>query len=148
MHEGELLYRANLPAVAHEAFEDEAILIQFESGRYYSLNETGRDAWQEIVRGASAASIARALAQRYDAPEPAILDALAPFLEALTEQALVVAQRSPDVPPDGAPAPADGAATRRRFTPPRVEVYTDMEDLLLLDPIHDVDETGWPRAKR
>jgi hypothetical protein len=22
--------------------------------------------------------------------------------------------------------------------------YTDMEELLLLDPIHDVDETGWP----
>jgi hypothetical protein len=22
-----------------------------------------------------------------------------------------------------------------------------MKDLLLLDPIHDVDETGWPAAK-
>jgi hypothetical protein len=25
-----------------------------------------------------------------------------------------------------------------------MSVYTDMEELLLLDPIHDVDETGWP----
>ena len=24
------------------------------------------------------------------------------------------------------------------------ERFTDMQDLLLLDPIHDVDETGWP----
>ena len=22
--------------------------------------------------------------------------------------------------------------------------YTDMQDLLLADPIHDYDETGWP----
>jgi len=34
------------------------------------------------------------------------------------------------------------------FAPPVLEVYTDMQDLLLLDPIHDVDETvGWPSPK-
>jgi hypothetical protein len=27
-------------------------------------------------------------------------------------------------------------------------VYEDMQDLLLLDPIHDVDETGWPARKQ
>jgi hypothetical protein len=25
-----------------------------------------------------------------------------------------------------------------------LEVFTDMEDLLLLDPIHDVGDAGWP----
>jgi hypothetical protein len=28
-----------------------------------------------------------------------------------------------------------------------LERYTDMQELLLLDPIHDVDQTGWPRRK-
>jgi hypothetical protein len=29
---------------------------------------------------------------------------------------------------------------------PKLEKYTDMEDLLLLDPIHDVQEVGWPQT--
>ena len=29
----------------------------------------------------------------------------------------------------------------------QLAVYEDMQDLLLLDPIHDVDETGWPARK-
>lgn len=31
------------------------------------------------------------------------------------------------------------------FQPPALESYTDMQDLLLLDPIHEVDEMGWPQ---
>ena len=31
---------------------------------------------------------------------------------------------------------------------PVLQKYTDMEDLLLLDPIHDVDEAGWPARKQ
>jgi hypothetical protein len=30
------------------------------------------------------------------------------------------------------------------FPEPLVEHFTDMQDLLLLDPIHDVSEEGWP----
>ena len=34
------------------------------------------------------------------------------------------------------------------WTAPVLEVFTDMEDLLLLDPIHDVSEAvGWPMQK-
>ena len=33
------------------------------------------------------------------------------------------------------------------FSPPVVEKYTDMQDLVLLDPVHEVDERGWPHAK-
>jgi hypothetical protein len=31
------------------------------------------------------------------------------------------------------------------FQPPTLESYNDMQDLLLLDPIHDVDDMGWPQ---
>ena len=29
---------------------------------------------------------------------------------------------------------------------PALERFTDMEDLLLLDPVHDVEEMGWPHV--
>jgi hypothetical protein len=34
-----------------------------------------------------------------------------------------------------------------KFEPPILEKYVDMQDLLLLDPIHEVDERGWPNVK-
>ena len=33
------------------------------------------------------------------------------------------------------------------FNAPVLNKYTDMQDLLLLDPIHEVDATGWPSIK-
>ena len=46
-------------------------------------------------------------------------------------------------PPNGS-APADAA---RVFEAPRLEKYTDMQDLVLLDPVHEVDEQGWPQQR-
>jgi hypothetical protein len=36
---------------------------------------------------------------------------------------------------------------RTPFMPPELEVFTDMKDLLLLDPIHAIGEAGWPNKK-
>ena len=36
--------------------------------------------------------------------------------------------------------------TGRTFTPQALTMHTNMLDLLMLDPIHDVDEQGWPSA--
>jgi hypothetical protein len=40
------------------------------------------------------------------------------------------------------PGPIEG-----KFEAPVLQKYTDMQDLLLLDPIHDTDETGWPNIR-
>ncbi len=36
---------------------------------------------------------------------------------------------------------------KKSFCLPIIEKYTDLEELLLLDPIHEVDESGWPKQK-
>jgi len=33
------------------------------------------------------------------------------------------------------------------FEKPKLQKFTDMQDLLLLDPIHEVDEAGWPHTR-
>ena len=65
--------------------------------------------------------------------------------------------RGADCPADspGAPAaeaadpgaPAFASATAVGFETPRLRVYSELADLLRLDPIHDVDAAGWPVAK-
>ena len=37
---------------------------------------------------------------------------------------------------------------KQHFQSPEIQKFTDMEDLLLIDPIHEVDEeAGWPNIK-
>jgi hypothetical protein len=50
---------------------------------------------------------------------------------------------------DGAATNSNGAAAvaqtnGRPYSPPKLSAYTDMQELLLLDPVHEVDDAGWP----
>ena len=33
------------------------------------------------------------------------------------------------------------------FASPVLEIFSDMQEILLLDPVHDVDKAGWPVSK-
>ncbi|HTS49224.1 MAG TPA: PqqD family protein, partial [Bryobacteraceae bacterium] len=87
------------------------------------------------------AELAEALATRYAATSSEILAALDPFLEQLQKQELIapVETRQPRsrlrIPGDERGLP---------FVAPSLEAFQDLEGLLLLDPIHEVDEEGWP----
>jgi len=57
----------------------------------------------------------------------------------------VISQRNID-PLD--PTDATALGDRLEFSAPRLDKYTDMQQLLLIDPIHEVsDEQGWPKVK-
>jgi hypothetical protein len=45
-------------------------------------------------------------------------------------------------PPQIGESPADG-----RFNPPVFERFTDMENFIRTDPIHDVGDAGWLHAR-
>ena len=49
---------------------------------------------------------------------------------------MVVATRDPN--------PSTVEPTGKAFAGLRLQRYTDLEVMLLADPIHEVDETGWP----
>lgn len=135
-------FRVNSPAVVREVFEDEAVLVHLESGNYYSLNETGASVWQWIECGLSRDDLVARARAAWDGDAAEIEKAVTTLLDELLQERLVV-------PSDNDAAERNDCAGAtpeecRRFTPPALSRYTDMQDLLLLDPIHDVDETGWP----
>lgn len=143
-------YVPNRPDVAHESFEDEVILIHFASGRYYRLDASGRVAWAQLQRGATVEELAQALEVRFIASPEDLRAAARTLVEALLSESLIVphdASRSrlEVAVPASAPVPAPGP--RAPLAAPKLEVFTDLADLLLLDPIHDTDESGWPHAK-
>jgi len=139
--------RVNSPNVIFETIEGEVILIDLKSGTYYSLRDSGAVIWQAIVQGASDDEIVDVLAASYDAEADSLRAGVRDFLEELEREGLVrpdqgeigTAGESLDIGPAGdAQAP---------YEPPRLEKHTDMQDLILIDPVHEVGAEGWPHRE-
>ena len=137
--------RVNAPAVVAEVIDGEAVIMDLASGHYFSTQGVGSDIWRAIEGGASRSDIVRSLVSAYDVEPHVAGSAVTSFVEELVLRKLVI--ESNGEPPHATPVEAAGSGSRLPFTPPVLNSYTDMEELLLLDPIHDVDETGWPMPK-
>jgi hypothetical protein len=127
--------------VHSKVFEDEVVVLDMKTGTYFSLRGSGVDVWQLIEENASTARIAEALGVRYDAPPSEIATAVDALVDELAEAELIVCDDS--LEHGGTPLPD---AEKAPFSAPEVERFTDMQDLLLLDPIHEVDDSGWPHT--
>ena len=119
--------RAN---VAAKVIDGEAIILDVTRGAYYSMDGVGAVIWTCLEQGLPASAITRVLAERYEATP----DQLQPHVDALTDhlmrEGLVIA--APGASTGQAPAAPEGP--RQPFTPPQLHKYTDMGDLLALDP--------------
>ena len=135
-------FRVNSPNVIHETIEGEVILIDLKTGTYYSLRDSGAAIWQAIEQGAGEDGITAELRSRYEASDDQISAGMQQLLAELEREGLIRRE-------DGEPAPAAGAASdngavRLPFQAPSLEKHTDMQDLILLDPVHEVGAEGWP----
>lgn len=135
-------YRINQPAVIAEVIDGEAIIVNLDSGTYYSLCDSGCAVWELLVQQMTVPDVVQNLASRYSSVSSVIEAGVTALLtELLNEQLLLPAEGAPAAAP--ALVHADG---HQPFPPPVLDKFTDMTDLLLLDPIHEVDTQGWPHA--
>ncbi len=140
-------FRINTPTVTHETIDGEAVIINLDSGNYYSLVEAGSLIWALVERGASASEVQDLLQQTYQGAAPDIDQGVEELLAQLQQEDLIVAV---DDGPTANPAElhqvlsSNNGHEKPLFNAPSLNKYSDMQELLLLDPIHDVDEAGWP----
>lgn len=138
------ILKVNQGQVIHETFDDEIVIVNLDTGSYYSLAQTSAAIWQMLVQGATSAQIQEYIAASYEGDRAEMARTVQGFLDELVADGLVgetvqsAANEKIAAMPNIARAP---------FQAPVLNKYTDMEELLLLDPIHEVDELGWPRAK-
>ncbi len=132
-------YEVNAPDVISEVLDGETIVLNFDTGRYYSLNPAATEVWRAIVSRSNATTTA---SPDVDAANPA---RLASFLQDLADEGLIRPCVAGDVDPGLAVSPSPAAEPCAFDSDqPRFERYDDLENLLLLDPIHDVSGAGWP----
>jgi hypothetical protein len=135
-------YRVNSPQVINETIDGEAIMINLATGSYYSLDRVGGDVWSLLEASLPVDDIVAELSRRYEATEDDIRRGVDDLLERLSSEELVVPCN--DAEPVRAVSPQSTPAKRSPFRAPRLEKFTDMQDLILLDPVHEVDSRGWP----
>ncbi len=144
-------YKINNPKVVHENIDGEAVIVNLEKGDYYSLVQTAADVWDMIEKGLSRDYIVQGMLQRYEGDRKVIETAINNFLEELQREELIVISQnygSRNTPLTEAQIKINVNQGKLNFEPPILEKYTDMEELIALDPIHEVDEMGWPNAKQ
>lgn len=125
--------------VVYQTMDEETLIIDLEAGSYYSTRFLGSEIWELALAQQTIAEIVQQLSVRHHL-DPAVLEGeVHRFLDELRAAGLL----SFDVPLPLPPA-ENGSETELPFEPPTLTAYTDMQDLLLLDPIHEVGDDGWP----
>jgi len=128
------------PNVIHEDFGDEMVVVHLETGRYYSFNQTGAEIWNQVSTGIRIADLMSWAAEKFSGENGRMESEVMSFLDQLKEEELVAESPAP-VSPVSHETPSE---EKIPFLTPAMEKFTDMQDLLLLDPIHEVDDAGWP----
>lgn len=114
-------YSINSKKALSETLDSETIIINLETGSYYSMNHSGTAIWNAILAGT---------------PIDATNQTTADFLAFLTAEDLIMESET------------ESTSSPLVITEiPKIDKYEDMQEMLLADPVHDVDAIGWPKLK-
>ena len=139
--------RINTPHIVHDTLEGETILINLKNGNYYSFDKTGAVIWEVIDRDGNSGLLAEVISEIFETTienSSSLIDA---FISQLLMENLVVEESQISYSQAAFSKEEMTSLVKERISglePPVLNKYSDMKDALMLDPIHDVDEKGWP----
>lgn len=139
------------PDIVHDTIDGEVILLDIEKGNYYQLKNEAVQVWSVIAsrKISSAFTVASNLAKNGEYSQNEILSSISPFIDQLESEHILLEINHPKGKNDDASlSDAKKGKAESKFSTPVLLKYTDMQSILLLDPIHDTDEEGWPNKKR
>ena len=129
----------NVPRIVHDEIDREVLAIDLATGTYFSMRGPARALWHLLTAGPAGIddAVSAVLAGYPDAP-PDAAGEIRSFIELLVGHDLLRGSEGTT----GAPSlPGEDLGP---YAPPVVEAFTDMQELVLLDPVHDVGAAGWP----
>lgn len=135
-------YKLNEDKMFADITDGIAIIINSETGIYYGMNGLGTAIYENIVNGVKCEDILNALKSMPGAPST-LEDNFNQFISALVEKELVI-----EAPASSNSVNIDESIVKEDDFAIYVREYTDAQELLLADPIHEVKEdTGWSPEK-
>lgn len=127
------IYIIASPHVISEAAAEETVVINLNTGSYYNLNADASRLWSLFVQGVDVDAIKEKMRED-DAGKIEV------FFDRLLHEGLIKPATG------GVDVPAELQVNPDRLG---LEVFTDMQDLLGLDPIHEVEPgESWPKQQK
>jgi hypothetical protein len=127
-------FRVKSHSVIYDIIEGEAVVMNLEAGVYYSFNIPSTKIWESIVEDSPAEDNLIKNAGQHNIG----------FINFLVEEGLVVREKIETEHPSLQNNLGSELGTAEW------QVFSDMKDLLLLDPVHDIalNEQGWPEYRK
>jgi hypothetical protein len=130
------------PDCVADDFGGEVVVLNIATGVYFSLRDLAAAVWRDLAAGHPGESLIAGMNQI----DGQIGKATSIFVENL-EGAGLMRRTSPR--PIGTAIPESVELVRIGEARLTMQSFDDMKDLILSDPIHDVDEQlGWPALQR
>jgi hypothetical protein len=133
-------YTTDVPKTASELFDGELVIADYGSGLYYALSPSATLVWQALGAGLGEGEVVTWLAGHAVLPRDDLAAQVRGVIKRLLDEGLLL--------PIDAPAAAGTAARPAPpavpFAAPQIERFSDLQELMLLDPVHDVADAGWP----
>ena len=140
-------YRINTPYIVHDTLEGETILINLKNGNYYNIDKNGAVIWEIIDKNGTIDDFVECILTIFNLPYEQTKREIEIFISNLLMENLLVPVNAEFASPTSYGKEEIGQLIREKLTGyecPLVNKYSDMKDALMLDPIHDIDEKGWP----
>jgi len=158
--------------IVHDTIEGETVVIDLRSGIYFRFDGAAAHAWNILLHRATEDGLVDRLAAAYAAPREAIADQVHGFLLALYRDGIIKREdpaavaaggeaAGPDLDAPEAPRDAFAGLPLERFDHLRpmaggptdgkqpfdgmtLHRFEDLDELLTIDPVHEVRDAGWP----
>jgi coenzyme PQQ synthesis protein D (PqqD) len=126
------------PQCVADDFGGEIVAINLATGIYFNLRDLAAVVWRDLAAGHPAEAVVAAVAQH----DPQLAAEVTAFIERLRMDGLMELSQH-ETPPGARPVASEAVSAGTVAL--LVDSYDDMQDLVLADPIHDVEEeAGWP----
>jgi hypothetical protein len=146
--ESEEWIKVDADNVLSEVIDGEVMIIDMRLGNYYSLSGVAVTIWRALSEPRRVEEVVHLVSREYSGDADEMSALIQRFVDDLVAEQLVAREagtaRGAPVRP---PAAEVASEPKPPFQAPVLEKFTDMQALLLVDPIHDVDVLGWPRVK-
>ena len=125
-------YKSASDDIVFEEFEGELVVLNLSSGQYFGFNQSAAIVWGALMAGVHPVNITSSALPGDVVPE---------LVQKLISFELIKPDQTANTDLDATTM----AELERSTTKPSVEMFEDLADLIVADPIHDVDtQEGWP----
>ena len=126
----------SVPLLISQQFDSEVVLANYQNGVYYNLDGSAAQIWLGLKAGRTVEEIAGAFAATTGDDPGSITSQVQAFVDSMLAEGLI----------------ANGAADAHSetwspvgpFAAPDFQRFDNLRELLLMDPVHDAGEEGWP----